>query len=69
MADGVSVPSGFDRANQPGRMRVAVYANARTTVTALDAGEAGWTGSFNCAFQSGAIMGFSLCGPNPNLSL
>jgi inorganic pyrophosphatase len=44
------------------RMRVAVYANARTTVTALDAGQKGWTGSFNCAFQSGAIMGFSLCG-------
>ncbi|KAJ1473395.1 inorganic H+ pyrophosphatase-domain-containing protein [Baffinella frigidus] len=43
-------------------MTVAVYANARTTVTALDEGEKGWTGSFNCAFQSGAIMGFSLCG-------
>merc|ERR1719183_2290298 len=43
-------------------MMVAVFANARTAVSALDAGEKGWTGSFNTAFQSGAIMGFSLCG-------
>jgi len=42
--------------------QVAVFANARTAVSALDAGEKGWTGSFNTAFQSGAIMGFSLCG-------
>eukprot|EP00961_Rhodomonas_salina_P292839 3933244-Rhodomonas_salina.3 len=43
-------------------MMVAVFANARTTVSALEDGAKGWTACFNCAFRSGAIMGFSNCG-------
>lgn len=42
-------------------MKVAVYSNARTTVSALDA-VAPWTYSFNTAFRAGGVMGFSLCG-------
>ena len=43
-------------------MMVAVFANAKTTVAALEDGAAGWTACFNVAFRSGAIMGFSNCG-------
>ncbi|KAJ1476403.1 pyrophosphate-energised proton pump, partial [Baffinella frigidus] len=42
-------------------MMVAVYANARTTISAKKDGEAGWRESFNCAFRAGGVMGFSLC--------
>ncbi len=42
-------------------MMVAVYANARTAVSAKKEGEAGWTASFNAAFRAGGVMGFSLC--------
>ena len=41
-------------------MKVAVYANARTTVCA--AGGNPWTDAFNCAFRAGSVMGFALCG-------
>lgn len=41
-------------------MMVAVYANVRTTVSAM--GQNGWTESFNTAFRAGGVMGFSLCG-------
>lgn len=40
-------------------MKVAVFSNARTTVSA-QAG--GWTACFNTAFRAGAVMGFALCG-------
>jgi len=43
-------------------MMVAVFSNARTTLQAQADGPAGWTGSFNCAFRAGGVMGFSLCG-------
>jgi H+-translocating diphosphatase len=39
-------------------MKVAVFSNARTTVSAE---KGGWTESFNTAFRAGAVMGFSLC--------
>eukprot|EP00929_Paragymnodinium_shiwhaense_P040404 TRINITY_DN21100_c0_g2_i1.p1 TRINITY_DN21100_c0_g2~~TRINITY_DN21100_c0_g2_i1.p1 ORF type:complete len:795 (+),score=198.67 TRINITY_DN21100_c0_g2_i1:102-2486(+) len=42
-------------------MRVAVFANARTTVAACDPAN-GWTGAFNTAFRAGGVMGFCLCG-------
>lgn len=44
-------------------MKVAVFSNARTTVSAMatDPAEA-WKGSFNTAFRAGSVMGFSLCG-------
>lgn len=42
-------------------MKVAVYSNARTTVSAMDP-TAPWTASFNTAFRAGGVMGFSLCG-------
>jgi len=42
-------------------MMVAVYANARTAVSAKKEGEAGWMASFNAAFRAGGVMGFSLC--------
>uniref|UniRef100_A0A7S0MT90 H(+)-exporting diphosphatase n=1 Tax=Cryptomonas curvata TaxID=233186 RepID=A0A7S0MT90_9CRYP len=42
-------------------MMVAVYANARTTVSAKKEGAAGWMCSFNTAFRAGGVMGFSLC--------
>ena len=42
-------------------MKVAVFSNARTTVSAASA-DAPWTKSFNTAFRAGAVMGFSLCG-------
>ena len=38
-------------------MRVAVYANVRTTVSA----QRSWTAAFNTAFSAGAVMGFALC--------
>ena len=41
-------------------MKVAVFANARTTVMA--AGPNPWTDAFNTAFRAGSVMGFSLCG-------
>jgi len=40
-------------------MKVAVYSNVRTTVSAQ---KSGWTSCFNCAFRAGAVMGFALCG-------
>jgi len=40
-------------------MKVAVYSNVRTTVSAQ---KAGWTDCFNTAFRAGAVMGFALCG-------
>eukprot|EP00658_Telonema_sp_P-2_P083448 TRINITY_DN903_c0_g1_i1.p1 TRINITY_DN903_c0_g1~~TRINITY_DN903_c0_g1_i1.p1 ORF type:complete len:897 (-),score=301.79 TRINITY_DN903_c0_g1_i1:142-2832(-) len=44
-------------------MKVAVFANARCTVQAsnYDKDQA-WVDSFNAAFMSGSVMGFSLCG-------
>jgi inorganic pyrophosphatase len=38
-------------------MRIAVYTNARTTISATH----GWGMAFNTAFSGGAVMGFSLC--------
>jgi len=40
-------------------MKVAVYSNVRTTVSAQ---KSGWTLCFNVAFRAGAVMGFALCG-------
>ena len=40
-------------------MKVAVFSNVRTTVSAQ---KPGWTGCFNTAFRAGAVMGFALCG-------
>ena len=40
-------------------MKVAVYSNVRTTVSAQ---KPGWTECFNTAFRAGAVMGFALCG-------
>ena len=40
-------------------MKVAVFSNVRTTVSAQ---KPGWTACFNVAFRAGAVMGFSLCG-------
>jgi len=42
-------------------MMVAVFSNARTTVSAKKEGEEGWKAAFNCAFRAGGVMGFSLC--------
>jgi inorganic pyrophosphatase len=39
-------------------MKVAVYSNVRTTISAQ---KAGWTACFNTAFRAGAVMGFALC--------
>ena len=41
-------------------MKVAVFANARTTVMA--AGPNPWTDAFNTAFRAGSVMGFALVG-------
>jgi inorganic pyrophosphatase len=43
-------------------MKVAVFSNARTTISATRPGSEGWTASFNTAFRAGGVMGFSLCG-------
>mmetsp|Transcript_39553 Transcript_39553/g.54918 ORF Transcript_39553/g.54918 Transcript_39553/m.54918 type:complete len:807 (+) Transcript_39553:102-2522(+) len=44
-------------------MMVAVFANARTTVCATESPDSvAWTGSFNCAFRAGGVMGFALTG-------
>merc|ERR1719356_638272 len=40
-------------------MKVAVFSNVRTTVSAQ---QQGWTKCFNIAFRAGAVMGFALCG-------
>merc|ERR1719356_1082405 len=40
-------------------MKVAVFSNVRTTVSAQ---QPGWTKCFNIAFRAGAVMGFALCG-------
>jgi len=40
-------------------MKVAVFANVRTTISAQ---KTGWTECFNTAFRAGAVMGFGLCG-------
>lgn len=40
-------------------MKVAVYSNVRTTVSAQ---KPGYTECFNIAFRAGAVMGFALCG-------
>jgi inorganic pyrophosphatase len=39
-------------------MKVAVFSNVRTTISAQ---KAGWTACFNTAFRAGAVMGFALC--------
>jgi H+-translocating diphosphatase len=39
-------------------MKVAVFSNVRTTVSAQ---KSGWTECFNTAFRAGAVMGFALC--------
>jgi H(+)-translocating pyrophosphatase len=39
-------------------MKVAVYSNVRTTISAQ---KPGWTDCFNTAFRAGAVMGFALC--------
>jgi inorganic pyrophosphatase len=39
-------------------MKVAVFSNVRTTVSAQ---KTGWTACFNTAFRAGAVMGFALC--------
>jgi len=38
-------------------MRIAVYANGRTAVQAID----GYSGAFITAFKAGGVMGFALC--------
>jgi H(+)-translocating pyrophosphatase len=47
-------------------MKVAVFANVRTTINAISDGEfrdpEAWTKSFNTAFQAGGVMGFALSG-------
>lgn len=40
-------------------MKVAVFSNVRTTISAQ---RSGWTACFNTAFRAGAVMGFALCG-------
>lgn len=40
-------------------MKVAVYSNVRTTISAQ---MPGYTSCFNTAFRAGAVMGFALCG-------
>ncbi len=40
-------------------MKVAVFSNVRTTISAQ---KNGWTSCFNTAFRAGAVMGFALCG-------
>jgi len=40
-------------------MKVAVYSNVRTTISAQ---KPGWTACFNTAFRAGAVMGFALVG-------
>jgi len=40
-------------------MKVAVFSNVRTTISAQ---KTGWTACFNTAFRAGAVMGFALCG-------
>jgi len=42
-------------------MKVAVFSNARTTVSAMNPSNP-WTHSFNTAFRAGGVMGFALCG-------
>jgi Na+/H+-translocating membrane pyrophosphatase len=41
-------------------VQVAVFSNARTTVSAMMPDP--WKESFNTAFRAGSVMGFSLCG-------
>lgn len=41
-------------------MMVAVFSNARTTVSAMT--HHPWTDAFNTAFRAGGVMGFALCG-------
>ena len=41
-------------------MTVAVYSNARTTISAQKEDADGWTASFNTAFRAGGVMGYSL---------
>ena len=45
-------------------MKVAVYANARTTIEAASGKDDSqrFMGAFNMAFRAGGVMGFSLCG-------
>lgn len=40
-------------------MKVAVFSNVRTTISAQ---KEGWADAFNCAFRAGGVMGFCLCG-------
>eukprot|EP00959_Pyramimonas_sp_CCMP1952_P366441 7674821-Pyramimonas_sp.AAC.1 len=42
---------------------VAVYANARTTISAMETPNSqAWKSSFNAAFRAGGVMGFALTG-------
>ena len=43
-------------------MMVAVGANAKVAIAALEDGAKGWTGAFNTAFRAGAVTGFASCG-------
>jgi len=43
-------------------MKVAVFSNARTCVSAIPNGSEGWRGAFSTAMNAGGVMGFSLCG-------
>merc|ERR1740130_617010 len=45
-------------------MKVAVFANARTTIEAASGRDEAerFMGAFNMAFRAGGVMGFSLCG-------
>ena len=39
-----------------------MYSNARTTISAIPDGAAGWGAAFNSSFRAGAVAGFMLCG-------
>jgi len=43
-------------------MKVAVFSNARTAVSAIPNGAEGWRGAFSTAMNAGGVMGFCLCG-------
>ena len=43
-------------------MKVAVFSNARTAVSAIPSGAEGWRGAFSTAMNAGGVMGFALCG-------
>ena len=41
-------------------MMIAVYSNARTTLSAVNPQD-GYTKAFNIAFRGGGVMGYALC--------